>query len=541
LDTGLDLWDTPGVRSIRVPGGTPPDVSARIEDGELIGNFETTGGLRMAEKKEVEINSRADTLPLMSPEVRPWPVTPAPSPEEVEAIYARRKATEFGKWLEDNLRLEKSWGKPEAIQGMKVLCMGIWRIGNKFAASQLAESGAEVINIEPPGGDPLRKLTPFGREEYMLADRDTGEKCGLDFISEMRNMQSITLNIETEEGRQVYKKLATHADVLIEEYPPGYMDGLGVGYRQLSKINPRLVYCQMAVRGTWGPYKDKLSKHGQWTLEPFGQCANSFVHNTGFPQDQLPRGKGGDPTRSGVWFADYVAGEQAAVNILAALYYREEVSGKGQLIEVTGAEAQMDILDFDIGWYGFNQSIKARTGGWDPNLNQYEWNPCKDGYMMIGGQTDRLWYRIGMCIERDFPQFGRLIHEDPALKEMGARNALQALIKTYTLTTRWLRETNRIEAEQKLMEYEIAAGPILFIDEVCEFPHFVYRPWVYNLDSEQYGTVLYAVPPNAYQQRTPARVKWLGRPLGKDTYEVCMKYLGMGQTKVNEYKDKGVM
>jgi crotonobetainyl-CoA:carnitine CoA-transferase CaiB-like acyl-CoA transferase len=242
-----------------------------------------------------------------------------------------------------------------------------------------------------------------------------------------------------------------------------------------------------------------------------------------------------------VWFADYVAGEQGACSILAALYWRDQFSGEGQLIEVTGAETQMDILDFDIGWYGFNKSIKARTGAWDPNLNQYEWNPCKDGYMMIGGQTDRLWYRIGMCIERDFPQFGRLIHEDPLLKEMAARNALQALIKTYTLTTRWLRDINRVEAEQKLLEYEIAAGPILFIDEVSEFPHFKYRPWVYTIDSDQYGTILYSASPNSFQYRTPHRVKWIGRPLGKDNYEMYMKYLGMGQTEVNALKEKGVV
>ena len=131
-----------------------------------------------------------------------------------------------------------------------------------------------------------------------------------------------------------------------------------------------MVYLNIAVRGTWGPYKDKLSKFGQWTLEPFGGCSNAFVHNTGFPQDQLPRGKGGDPTRSGVWFADFVAGEQGANTLLAALYWRDEMSGEGQFCEVTGAETQNDILDFDISWYGFNASIKARTGAWDPNLNQ---------------------------------------------------------------------------------------------------------------------------------------------------------------------------
>ncbi len=494
----------------------------------------------MPEKRAVEIKSRNDTLDLITPELRPWPVTPPPSREEVMKVYGKRKAEEFGKWLEDNVRFEYSFGKPEALQGLKVLDIGLWRLGHKFAASCLAEAGAEVICVEPPGGDPLRKLTPFGREEYMLAEKETGEKCGLTFIHEMRNQYSVTLDIETEEGQEVFRNLARHADVVIDGQLPGQMDSLGVGYRRLSQLNPRLVYCWVGLRGQWGPAKDRVSKHGQWELEPFAGCTNSFVHNSGFPQDQLPRGKGGDPTRSGVWVADYIAGEQGAVYILEALYWRDEFSGEGQFIEVTGAEAQMDILDFDIAWYAFNGSIKARTGGWDPNLNQYEWNPCKDGYMMIGGQSDRLWYRIGMCIERDYPQFGRLIHEDPFLKEMGARNALHALIKTYTLTTRWLREINRVEAEEKLMDYDVAAGPVLFFDEVCEFPHFKYRPWVYTVEGD-YGTLLYATPNNAFHIRAPHRVKWMGRRLGKDTYEIYKRWLGLGPVRVDALKAKGVV
>jgi crotonobetainyl-CoA:carnitine CoA-transferase CaiB-like acyl-CoA transferase len=383
-------------------------------------------------------------------------------------------------------------------------------------------------------------LTPFGREEYMLADKETGEKCGLDFISETVNKLAITLNVETPEGQEVFKRLAAQADVVVDGMLPGYMDSLGIGYRQLREINPRLVYHWVGLRGSWGPQKDRVSKFGQWELEPFACATNAYVHSTGFPQDQLPRGKGGDPTRHGVWLADYVAGEQTAVNILAALYWRDAVSGEGQFIEITSAEAMFDIQDFDFGWYGFNASIKARTGGWDPNLNQYEWNPCKDGYMMIGGQSDRLWYRIGMCIERDFPQFGRLIHEDPFLKEVGARNALHALIKTYTLTTRWLREINRVEAEEKLMDYEIAAGPVLYIDEVCEFPHFKYRPWIYTTESD-YGTILYPTTPNCYQQWTPHRLKWMGRRLGKDNYEIYQRWVGMGPSKVDELKGKGVV
>jgi crotonobetainyl-CoA:carnitine CoA-transferase CaiB-like acyl-CoA transferase len=495
------------------------------------------------EKRDIEINSRADTLPLMGPEVRPWPVTPPPTPEECMKVYEKRKASEFGKFLEDNLRIDYSYDKPEALQGVRILCNGLWRMGNKFASGLMSELGAELINIEPPGGDPLRQLTPFGREEYMLKDAATGTPCGLDFIHELRNAHSITLNLETEDGRQIYKDMARNMDILIEEYPPGYMDSLGIGYRHLSKINPKLIYCWIGERGQWGPMKDEVSKHGQWMLEPFGSAANSWIANTGFPPDQCPRGgKGGDPMRSGVWLSDYVAGEQAANSILAALYWRDCLgNGEGQFIECTAAETMMDILDFDITWYGFNASVKARTGAWDPNLNQYEWNPCKDGYMMIGGQTDRLWYRIGMCIERDLPEFGRLIHEDPLLKEMAARNALQALIKTYTVTTKWLRDINRIEAETKLMEYEIAAGPILYIDEVSEFPHFKYRPWVNVIEDEQYGTILYSESTNAYQHRTPARVKSLGRPLGHDNGEIYKRYLGYGPMKLRELKAKGVI
>ncbi len=490
----------------------------------------------MPEVREVEIRSREDTL-----QMRPWPVTPPPSKEEVERIYEKRKAGDFGRYIEEILDYYKRFEKPEALQGFRVLEVSQWRLAAPFACSLLAEAGAEVIKVEPPEGDPLRKLTPFGRREYMIPDSVTGEPTGLDFIHEMRNKYSVTLNLETEEGREMYKRLVEQVDVVVENYPPGYMDERGIGYRQLSKLNPRLVYCWVGVLGQWGPWKDQVSKHGQWMLDPFAQAANSFIHNTGYPQDFLPRGSGGDPTRSGVWAADYIAGEQATVNILAALWYREEVSGRGQLIEVTGAEAQMDILDFDIAWYGFNGSIKARTGGWDPNLNQYEWNPCKDGYMMIGGQSDRLWYRIGMCIERDLPIFGRLIHEDPFLKEMGARNALQALVKTYTLTTMWLRDINRVEAEEKLLEYEIAAGPLLYIDEVVEFPHFKYRPWVDVLETEHYGPLMFATPPQAFQHRTPWRVKWLGRPLGFDNNEIYAKYLGLGAEQVRELKQKGVI
>ena len=123
---------------------------------------------------------------------------------------------------------------------------------------------------------------------------------------------------------------------------------------------------------------------------------------------------------------------------------------------------------------------------------------------------------------------------------MGARNALHALTKTYTLTTRWLRDTNRVEAEEKLMGYQLAAGPLLYIDEVAEFPHFKYRPWQYVHETD-YGPLLVASSPGSYQLYAPSRAKWLGRDVGFDNYEIFLKWTGMTQIKVNELMAKGVI
>ena len=134
----------------------------------------------------------------------------------------------------------------------------------------------------------------------------------------MRNKSSVTLNVETEEGRKILKDLAVHADVIIENAPPGQWDERGIGYRQLRELNPRLIYCWVGQRGQWGPLKDKPGM-----LDPMAQSACGFVHGTGDPKEF-----GGQPTRSALWMADHVGGSAAAMGILAALLYRENVSGR---------------------------------------------------------------------------------------------------------------------------------------------------------------------------------------------------------------------
>jgi len=130
--------------------------------------------------------------------------------------------------------------KPEALDDVMVLDMSYGSYAGIFASSILAELGAEVIRIEPPEGDIARKMTPYG---IMVKD------AGLAYLTEGRNKFHVTLNIKSEEGRDMLKRLVKKADVLIESFKPGYMDSLGVGYRQLKEINPGLIYCAISA---WG-------------------------------------------------------------------------------------------------------------------------------------------------------------------------------------------------------------------------------------------------------------------------------------------------
>jgi crotonobetainyl-CoA:carnitine CoA-transferase CaiB-like acyl-CoA transferase len=364
----------------------------------------------------------------------------------------------------------------------------------------------------------------------MIKDAETGEPIGLHFLNEMRNKQSITLNLEKPEGRELLKKLAVHVDVLIENYPPGQFDAWGIGYRQLKEINPRLVYCWVGQKGQWGPSKDKPGN-----LDPTAQAACGFVHGTGQPKEF-----GGRPTRSAMWMADQVGGTSAAIGILAALLYRDKVSGKGQFIEATAAEAVIRILDYNWGWYGFDGSIRPRYGNWDLAINIYAVNPCKDGYFMVGGGHDRLWYRIWRTVGQTRPDLEDEILDDKSLRVVTARLPHMKQVKTYTILADWQKDHSRADAMHQLLAQQVASGGVNYIDEVAEDPHFKYRGHVDEIDDRLYGKVLYGTSP-LLEDKAPARLKWIGRPLGYDNEEIYLKLLGLGPTEVAGLKKRGVV
>jgi crotonobetainyl-CoA:carnitine CoA-transferase CaiB-like acyl-CoA transferase len=458
-----------------------------------------------------------------------WPAVPIPTPDEVYAGMTDQ-AKEYPLSLEAQLRQSENFKKPECLTRIRVLDVSKGMIIGNWCSSMLSELGADTIKCEPPAGDPLRWLTPFGRKEYMLKDAETGDPIGLHFLHEMRNKQSITLDLEKPEGRELLKKLAVHSDVLIENYPPGQFDAWGIGYRQLKEINPRLVYAWVGQKGQWGPSKDKPGN-----LDPTAQASCGFVHGTG-----LPKEFGGRPTRSAMWMADQVGGTSTAMGILAALLYRDKVSGKGQFIEGTAAEAVIRILDYNWAWYGMDGSIRPRYGNWDLAINIYAVNPCKDGYFMVGGGHDRLWYRIWRTVGQTRPDLEDEILDDKSLRLVVARLPHLKQVKTYTVLSDWQKDHSRAEAMRELLAQQVASGGVNYVDEVAEDPHFKYRGHVDEIDDRLYGKVLYGTTPFvAY--KAPGRLKWIGRPLGYDNEEVYLKLLGIGPAEVGALKKRGVV
>ncbi|MFQ5893798.1 MAG: CoA transferase, partial [Nitrospinota bacterium] len=210
----------------------------------------------------------------------------------------------------------RAFEKPEALEGIQVLDCSYGSMAGSFCSSVLAEFGAEVIRIEPPEGDPVRRLTPFG-----LLHQGTG----LGYLVEGRNKQHVTLNLKHPEGQALLARLARKADVLIETFLPGTMDAGGIGYRQLSELNPRLIYCALTTYGQFGA----KAACGKPSADVVDQALSGVPYFTGESDLDVGPAPYAVPTKQGNWHGWYAGGGYGAFAILLALHHRA-LTGQGQ-------------------------------------------------------------------------------------------------------------------------------------------------------------------------------------------------------------------
>lgn len=251
------------------------------------------------------------------------------------------------------------------LEGIKVLDLMTL---SGYCGMELADYGAEVIKVEAPGaGDPLRTLAPLknGASAHH-AFRDRGKK-------------SITLNLQHPEGKEIFKKLVADADVVLENFVPGTMEALGLGYDELSAIKPSLVCGRISAYGSTGEAADTPQ------LDLIAQAKSAVMHFTGFPENP--------PTRIGFAMAERYAASFLSSAVCLAVYHARK-TGEGQMVETTLCGSAIAISEDKVITYGAEHEDPMRTGNAHPLINPYDILKCKDGYVAMGISSDAQWEKF---------------------------------------------------------------------------------------------------------------------------------------------------
>ncbi|MCS7119084.1 MAG: CoA transferase [Archaeoglobaceae archaeon] len=442
---------------------------------------------------------------------------------------------EYAKFIHSITNPSDVFGKPEALDDMVVLDLSYGNFAGLVASSFLAELGAEVIRIEPPSGDIARKMTPEG---IMIGDS------GLGYIVEARNKYQITLNIEKEEGREILKKMVKKSDVLIETFKPGYMESLGIGYKQLNEINPSLIYCAITSFGQFGKDAEKYGKMSSYDL--IDQTRGVVMSVTGEPEldPEIPK-EFKKPLKAGNWMGWYVGGMWAAFGILLASFHKRK-TGKGQFIDVSPCEGLMSIANYLMQYYHLTKMEKeakkmVRAGNFDYAVFPYTYVKSKDGYVFMSGFTDPNW--AALCEIMNRPDLQK---QYPTIRErLNPYNQpnIQKEIEKFT---------SKLSSEDLLkivLEYSkrpdkkgtVVTGRLNSPKEVLEIEHFKIKDAFVERKDPHYGKVLVQNSLFRFMSRTPGRVKWICRPIGADNEFIYLKYLGLGKEKLKKLKENGVI
>lgn len=389
----------------------------------------------------------------------------------------------------------------------------------------LADLGADVIKIEPPGGDPCRNIGPFYHD---VPDPERS----LHWFAYNANKRGITLDIESDDGGELFKSLAKGAHFVIESFAPGYMDSLGLGYGELSHVNPAIILTSITPFGQTGPY----SRYNASDIVEMATCGLMYL--CGDPDRP--------PVRISVPQAYLHGGADAAVQTLVAHYYRE-TSGSGQWVDVSIQQAAF-MTTFNSSWFWeLNKRNLKRAGAWRTGLTsgvlQRQIWPCKDGYInmpiyggAVGAKTNRLlteWMdREGMCddflrgIDWDNFDMGQLTQE--------------VWSKIEGLMVRFFKSHTKEELYREALRLNIMVYPVSTPKDIAENEQLGSREFWLEMDHPELGDTITYPGPAARASLTPAKVLRRAPYIGEHNQEVYGE-LGLSGDDLVVLKQSGVV
>ena len=388
------------------------------------------------------------------------------------------------------------------LTGIKVLDL-TRVVSGPFCTMMLADFGADVIKIEAPGGDVSRVTGIVGKGENPY------------FVNLNRNKRTMTINMKTDEGKRIVRSMAERVDVVVENFRPGVMERLGLGYEELRKTNPGLVYAAVTGFGKTGPYKDRPA------FDFIAQAMSGFMSLNG-SQDM-------DPLRVGIPISDTIAGLYAAFGILAALRERD-MTGKGQEVQSAMVDGLISMFTFASGAFFSTGELPPRNGNDHMVVSPYGLFKASDGPLAIAPSTEKTWVSLCGCIGRDD------LLEDPRFDSADKRRDNRAEINKIVGDV--IATKTRDEWIDILNGAGIPCGPVNNLRQTFSDPQVLHQEMVIEIPQPSGPVKVPGFP--VKMSETPAAVRRPSPMVGEHTVEV-LRELGFEAAEIDQFITNGAV
>ena len=405
------------------------------------------------------------------------------------------------------------------LEGIRIIDLTAWLSG-PFVTLNLAAMGAEVIKIErPKTGDPCRWNPPFAGPQGVSYERKTDDDISLLYLKRNRGKKSITLNLQSERGKEIFRSLVKIGDVVIENFAPGTMERLGFDYSQLRALNSRIIYCSISGYGQNGPYRDRTA------FDLTIQGMSGIMGVTGFPD--------GPPTRCGAWIGDLIPALYGICGILTALVSREK-TGQGERIDISMQDSCFSLIMDEALDLHLSLGIPMRTGNRNPRLAPWNVYLARDGYVAICVATNEQWFSFLEAIGRGD------LKEDPRFNSPEGRCKYSDQVEM--IVNSWISGLTKKTALEALQKKKVPCDLIPEIPEVLADPQLKFRGMMEDLVHPKSGkTGLKAAGfPIAFLEKM-AGFSSPAPYLGQHNKEIYGNLLGISDVDLKLLKETGVI